>query len=191
MDSILKARYDKFRADGRFPPEAKELEHEGIRPFGDLDTLNTWRESLNALKVIDEDLGYVLRGKIDDVLVESDGRLIPSDYKSSGNAPAEDKQKYYRDQLNAYGFMFKKHGHNVSDRAYLLHYFVKDKNNPSTEVAFDSHVDLVKIDLDAFECKLKDMITLLNGAYPGYNPNCEKCTYYQGRELLGKGGAES
>ena len=155
MDSILKARYDKYRTDGKFPPEAKELEKEGIKPFGDLETLNTWRESFNALKVVDEDLGYVLVGRIDDVLVESDGRLIPSDYKSSGIAPAADKQRYYRDQLNAYGFMFKKHGHNVSDRAYLLHYFVKDKNNPSSKVVFDSHVDLVKIDLNTFECKLK------------------------------------
>lgn len=25
MDSILKARFDKYRADGEFPPEAKEL----------------------------------------------------------------------------------------------------------------------------------------------------------------------
>ena len=83
--------------------------------------------------------------------------------------------------------MFKNHGYNVSERAYLLHYFVKDKNNPPIEVAFDSYVDLVKIDLDAFECKLKDMIALLNGAYPVYNPNCEKCTDYQGREGIGSG----
>jgi len=33
MDSILKARYDKYPTDGTFPPEAKELEHEGIRPL--------------------------------------------------------------------------------------------------------------------------------------------------------------
>jgi hypothetical protein len=39
MDSILKARYDKYRADGTFPPEAKELEHEGIKPFEDLKQL--------------------------------------------------------------------------------------------------------------------------------------------------------
>ena len=54
MDSILKARYDKYRADGTFPPEAKELEQEGIKPFGDLKQLNDWRENIRSLEVVDE-----------------------------------------------------------------------------------------------------------------------------------------
>lgn len=187
MDNILKSRFDQYRAEGKFPPEAQALEDAGIKPFSDLKMLNVWREKSSALKVVDEEVGYVLSGKIDDVLVDLDERLVPADYKSSGNAPAEDKQKYYRDQLNAYGFMFKKHGFEVSNRAYLLHYFVKDKSNPSISVKFDTHVDLVKIDLEAFEEKFKNMITLLNAPYPGHNPDCEKCNYYQGRtESIGK-----
>lgn len=182
MDSILKARYDQYRAEGTFPPEAMELKDEGIIPFEDIGQLNIWREELNALKVVNEQVGYCLVGKIDDVLVESDGRLIPADYKSSGNAPAEDKQKYYRDQLTAYGFMFREHGHTVSNRAYLLHYFVKDKNNPSVNVEFDSHVDRVEIDVSGLENKLVSMVELLNGEYPGHNPACGKCSYYDGRK---------
>lgn len=181
MDSILKHRYDAYRAKGTFPPEAKELEKEGIKPFADVGQLNEWREQLSALIVENSVAGYILRGKIDDVLVEGDGRLIPADYKSSGNAPAYDKQKYYVDQLTAYGFMFKQHGHEVSDRAYLLHYFVKDKTDPALEVKFSSHVDLVNINLNVIEQKLIDMVKLLNGDYPGHNPKCQKCTYYEGR----------
>ena len=181
MDSILKARYDKYREQEMFPPETSALLQENIKPFTDLNTLNVWRTSSNALKVVSIDAGYVLTGKIDDVLVEYDGRLIPADYKSSGNAPAEDKQKYYIDQLAAYGFMFMKHGHRVSDRAYLFHYFVKDKNDPSIEVKFDSHIDLVKIYVSSMEKKLEDMVKLLNSPYPGYNPECEVCSYHKGR----------
>ena len=70
MDNILKSRYDQYRSKGKFPPEAKELESEGMKPFSDIATLNTWRASTKALEVVDEKLGYVLRGKIDDVLVE-------------------------------------------------------------------------------------------------------------------------
>lgn len=181
MDSILKHRYDKYRVEDTFPPEAKELEGEGIKPFSDLDQLNEWREKLNPLKIENPDAGYVLQGKIDDVLVEGDGRLIPADYKSSGNAPAEDKQKYYVDQLTAYGFMFREHGRKVSDRAYLLHYYVADKTNPSLEVKFNAHVDLVKIDINALEKKLIAMVKLLNGEYPGHNPECKDCAFYEGR----------
>ena len=184
MDSILKARYDKYRVDGNFPPESKELTKEGIKPFLDLETLNKWRSSTNALKVENQKVGYVLVGKIDDVLIESDGRFVPADYKSSGNSPSEDKQKYYRDQLAAYGFMFSKRGYKVSDRAYLLYYFVKDKNDPSTEVKFDSYVDLVKINIKTIEQKFKDMVELLNGAYPGHNSDCDTCSYHDGRKSV-------
>ena len=184
MDSILKHRYDKYRADDTFPPESIELEKEGIKPFKDLELLQEWREKVNALRVVDEKAGYELRGKIDDVLVESDGRLIPADYKSSGNPPADDKQKYYRDQLAAYGFMFKQHGHEVSDRAYLLHYFPKDKTNPDIKVEFDGHGDLVDIGAIDIEKKLKDMVVLLNEPYPGHNNDCDKCSYYDGRKEM-------
>ena len=54
MDSILKARYDKYRTSGEFPPEAKALADQGMRPFPDLEKLNDWRENINALKVVDE-----------------------------------------------------------------------------------------------------------------------------------------
>ncbi len=186
MDSILKNRYDKYRKKKTFPPEAEVLLTVGIQPFMDFETLNTWREKMSALQVEDETVGYVLRGKIDDVFVEQDGRLVPADYKSSGNAPAEDKQKYYRDQLAAYGFMFEKHGYKVSHRAYLLHYFVRDKTDPSLNVKFDSHVDLVKINTAELEKKLKEMVKFLNGKYPGHNPDCEKCAFYVERQKKAK-----
>lgn len=181
MDSILKSRYDQYRGNDEFPPEAVELADEGIKPFDNLGLLNEWRSKSSALKVTNEDVGYELIGKIDDVLVESDGRLIPADYKSSGNAPAEDKQKYYRDQLAAYGFMFRHHGHKVSDRAYLLHYYVKDKNDPSLAVVFDAHVDKVDIGAIDIEQKLANMVALLNKPYPGHNPECDTCAYHDGR----------
>jgi len=185
MDSVLKARYDLYRKEGKFPPEAKELEEEGMKPFSDLKKLNDWRENKNALKVEDEKAGYVLVGKIDDVLVDGKGKLVPADYKSSGNAPRDDKQKYYRDQLAAYGFMFTKHGYKVGKDAYLLHYFVKDKNDPALEVKFDSHVDHVLIDVKNLEEKLSLMVELLEKKYPGHNPDCERCSYHDGRKKYG------
>lgn len=181
MDSVLKNRYDKYRSDGGFPPEMAALAEQGIKPFENLGELNNWRENRTALRIVDEEVGYALSGKIDDVLVEADGRLIPADYKSSGNAPAEDKQKYYADQLAAYGLMFSKQGFPVSNRANLLHYFVKDKSDGAIEVAFDSHLDLVPIDLEAIERKLSEMVKCLNGPYPGDNALCDKCAYYAGR----------
>lgn len=182
MDSILKSRYDKYRKNGHLPPEVAELEKQGIRPFEDLGQLNEWRGSVQHLEVKNEKEGYVLRGMIDELLLEPDGRFIASDYKSSGYMPKEDKKKYYILQLNAYALMFREHGHKVSDRGFLLHYFIKNTKSPSLEVEFNSHVDEIKIDLANLEKVLKDIVKTLNDPYPGDNNICQKCQYYQGRE---------
>ena len=182
MDSILKTRYDEFRAKGKMPPEVKKLEDEGITLFKDGDLLSKWRGSTKELKIINEKVGYEMGGKLDDLLLEPDGRFIPMDFKSSGYAPKDDKQKYYVAQLNAYAFMFREHGYKVSDRAYLLHYFVKDTKNPSLNVEFTSHIDPVKLDLKDFEKKLVNVVALLNGPYTGDDLECKKCVYQTGRE---------
>lgn len=184
MDEILKNRYDSFRKDSTFPPEAKVLENEGVKVFNDLELLNSWRENMNPLRIVNEEVGYIFQGKIDDVLLEENGELIPADYKSSGNPPKEDKQKYYRDQLAGYGFMFKKAGYEVSERAYLLHYYPKDKTSPNIQIEFDGHVDRVDIGSIDMEKKLSDIVDLLEGPFPGYNIECDKCQYYSGREEL-------
>ena len=181
MDTILKHRYDAYRANRTFPTEAQELLKEGIRPYTDLAQLDKWRGDYKALTVTDEEVGYILRGKIDDVLVERDDCLIPADYKASGGPPSDDKQKYYRDQLAAYGFMFKHHGHPVSDRAYLFHYYPVDKTDPGVSVTFAGKVDKVDIGAVEIEQKFKDIVALLNGSYPGDNPECEQCSFVLAR----------
>ena len=181
MDSILKSRYDAYREKGELPPEVQSLGKEGITIFPDVDVLNKWRGSTMHLKVVNEKVGYELGGKLDEVLVESDGRLIPTDFKSSGYAPKDDKQKYYVSQLTAYALMFSKHGLDPSERAILLHYFVRDARNPSLQVEFISHIDPVRLDLKTFERKLEDIVQLLNGLYPGDDIACENCVYHAER----------
>ncbi|KKR88822.1 MAG: hypothetical protein UU85_C0001G0006 [Candidatus Wolfebacteria bacterium GW2011_GWA2_42_10] len=184
MDSIFKSRYDTYREKNELPPEIQELGEKGVSLFGDLETLNKWRGHSSHLRIINEKIGYMLSGKLDEVLVEKDGRLIPTDFKSSGYAPKEDKQKYYVSQLNAYALMFREHGYRPSDRAILLHYFVKDTKNPSLNVEFVSHIDPVKIDLGALEKKITEMVKLLNGPYPGDDLECGKCVYFKKRGAI-------
>ncbi len=181
MDSVLKARYDFYREKNEFPPEIAALKKEGIKFFNDSDILNKWRGHSSHLKIVNKEIGYELAGKIDDVLTETDDRLIPVDFKSSGYAPKEDKKKYYLDQLNAYALMFREHGYPPSDRAFLFHYFVKNTKNPSLNVEFESHIDLVKIEIPALEKMLADIVNLLNGHYPGDDIGCEACVYFEGR----------
>jgi PD-(D/E)XK nuclease superfamily len=184
MDSVLKSRYDAFREERELPPEIAALGAEGVTLYPDGETLNKWRGGTAPLKVVNEETGNELGGKLDEVLVEKDGRLIPTDFKSSGYTPKPEKQKYYLLQLTAYAYMFAEHGLAPSDRGILPHYFVKDAKNPSLSVEFTSHIDPVPIDLANFPKRLKAMVALLNSPYPSDNPACEICTYFAKRREI-------
>lgn len=182
MDSVLKSRYDGYRAKSELPPEiAGDLGPQGVKLFPDQELLDQWRGSTKHLKVVNEEVGYELGGKLDEVLVEKDGRFIPTDFKSSGYEPKPEKKNYYIPQLTAYGYMFTKHGIPASDRAIILHYFIKDVKDGSLKVEFTTHIDPFKFDLKPFERKLEDIVALLNGPYPGDSPTCEDCAYHAGR----------
>lgn len=180
MDSKLKERYDQFRKKGKIPPEVASLK--GIRLFEDLNTLDQWRRSPAALQYINEKEGYVLRGKLDEVFVNNKGELLPIDFKSSGDAPKEDKYKYYVSQLHAYALMFKNKGYKPAKVGYLVHYFTEDKKDPSLIMKFISHIDKVEIDLPAFEKKLKAIVALLERSLPKPSPACKNCGWYIKRD---------
>jgi len=179
MDSKLKTRYDGFRKKKEVPPEISSLK--GIRLFPDLDILNQWRSKLTTLEYVNEKAGYVLSGKLDEVFVNSRGELLPADFKSSGDAPKEDKYKYYVSQLHAYALMISKRNHKVAGFGYLVHYFVENKQNPKLEMRFKTHIDKVELNLPAFEKKLKKIVEVLNDPLPkDYSESCRKCPWRSG-----------
>lgn len=183
MDSRLKARYDRYRAEGKLPPEVEKT-ITGITLFPDKKQLEEWRNNKTALRFVDEHLGYVLEGKIDELFLGERGEFIPADYKSSGDPPKEDKQKYYRLQLAAYAWMFQNKGREVGDRAYLLHYFTKDRNDQSLSMELNFHPDRVAINLNEFQTKMREIISLLNGDYPGTNMACMRCAWLEKRRHI-------
>lgn len=183
MDSRLKSRYDKYRKLGKLPPELAAAVKD-VSLFPDLKRLEEWRNSRTSLRYINEKAGYMLDGKIDELLVGKEGEFIPADYKSSGDPPKEDKQKYYRLQLAAYGWMLKNREHLVGNRGYLLNYFTKDRQDPSLAMEFDFYPDEVAIDLAEFREKMIEIVGFLNGDYPGTNPDCKRCQWLEKRKNI-------
>jgi len=182
MDEKLKKRYDVFRQQGNLPPEISSLRLRGIKLFDNLEKLNQWRTNKTALSYTNKKIGYLLEGKLDEVFINDRGELMPADFKASGDEPGIDKQKYYRLQLHAYALMLKKRGYKVGKKAYLLHYFTKDRNDTSLAMEFKSHIDEVEIDLIAFEKILKKMVELLNSNFPGADKICKKCLWAEKRK---------
>ena len=180
MDNKLKKRYDIFRREGKLPPEISHLK--GIKLFENLDLLEDWRNRKTSLAYENKKDGYLLEGKLDEVFINDKGEYMPADYKSSGHAPAVDKQKYYRLQLHACALMLREHGYRTGNKAYLLHYFTKDRDNTTLNMEFDFHVDEVEINLPIFLETLRSMVKLLNGDFPGINHFCQKCMWAEKRK---------
>ena len=106
---------------------------------------------------------------------------MPVDFKSSGDQPKEDKQKYYRLQLHGYALMLRELGYKSANIAYLIHYFTKDRGDSSLMMEFETHLDPVHINLELFEKKLKEMAEFLNSDFPGSNRDCARCVWAEKR----------
>lgn len=180
MDEKLKSRYDFFRKKKSLPPELKVVK--GIKLFSDSKKLEEWRNNKTALRYVNKKDGYFLEGKIDELFVGPRGEFIVADYKSSGDPPKEDKQKYYRSQLNAYALMFQEKEFKVADRGYLLFYYTKDRKDNSLSMEFDFKADLVKIDLKKFKKTMKEIVQFLEKDYKGLNKECKKCEWCKKRK---------
>ena len=179
MDEKLKSRYDKFRKNNEIPPELINLKE--YKLFNDIEVLEDWRTKTSSLAYTNDKDGYIISGKLDEVLVNKKGDLVVADYKSSGDPPKDDKYKYYELQLNAYAKMIMEKGYNVADEAYLLHYFPKCKTNASMSVKLDFHADKVNISIPDFLEIMKEMVELLEGEAPDINNECKRCKWLEKR----------
>lgn len=176
VDEKLKARFDYFRNLKTLPPEILE-KLPGYKLFPDQEQLDDWRNWRKGLEYINKKAGYALSGALDEIMIDPKGNWVPTDYKSSGDPPKEDKQKYYRLQLNAYGLILESLRHTIADVAYLLHYYPKMRNSRSLEMSLISHVDKVELNLADFKKTLGEMVKFLESKFPGYNEECKTCSW--------------
>ena len=176
MDRILKAHFDNFRRKGELPPELGRNGFKGTL-FSDQAQLDEWRD-WRRFDVELGDLGVLMRGAVDDLLVDEDGEtLIPFDFKTRGWAPKDDSHGHYHHQLCIYGMMLERKGRKVADHAYLLFYH-PEKVNPDGSVLFNA--DLVRVEIDPKDAMdlIQDAVKCLRGDMP---MAAEKCEYCQAR----------
>ncbi|HAV39913.1 MAG: PD-(D/E)XK nuclease family protein [Aquificota bacterium] len=120
-DNLLKAYFDKHRENSTVPDAVKE---KGFNLYPRRDKLERWRK--NGIEYYHEDHGIIYWGKIDDLLIDSEGRLVPLDFKTTlkwknENKDEKDKdvlEKYrekYKRQLEIYGYLLYKNGERVAN----------------------------------------------------------------------------
>jgi len=174
MDLVIKDYFDKYRVDGKLPPEIDGDVKGKLIP--DLNLLNKWRDWRTGLSYYDKELDVTLFGALDDCL-QDNKTYIPLDYKTRGFPPRDgDSEKYYGNQLSSYALMLRENGYPVKDSGYLVYYYPREVK---AKGRVDFYVKVVKINADPEKAKktLSNAMKLLNGPIPPHNPNCEHCAW--------------
>lgn len=179
MDSAIKNYFDKYRLKGELPPDIRGKVTGKL--FSDAALLKKWRSwSSTELRYQDKSLNAVLSGALDDCLVQ-DNFYLPLDYKTRGYELKEDPRKYYQTQLDCYCLILESTGYRTKGLAYLVYYW-------PTEVEEDGlikfHVEPIEIktNLESAKKIFSKAVTLLSGAIPEANPECEYCNLVENRK---------
>lgn len=178
MDREIKAHFDRHRARSQLPPELDGRVDE--RLLADQSFLQGVRDWRRAPRLVDEPLGVVLQGAMDDLLQTTDGRLVVLDYKTRGYPPKGDgAPDYYRRQLNCYNLLLRETGHPTADHAYLLYYH-PDRVNGG-DVTFHTDVVAVPVDVGAARTLLERAVVVLDSGVPEATDDCEFCEWAAAR----------
>lgn len=182
VDELLKKEFDTHRKAGTPHPL---LEHYGVRatPFHHED-LEKWRDSLRAgVQYLHEPTQFLIRGGIDDVWQDEEGKLIVADYKATSkkgeitiDAPWQDA---YKRQLEIYQWLFRQNGFDVSDTGYFVYANGRaDREAFDGTIEFDVHLIPYTGSTDWIEPALHDMREVLESdEIPEAHPNCDYCKY--------------
>lgn len=171
MDGLIKKHFDKYRSQGKLPPELEGKVN--ARPVKQelLDKWRNWRSGLSY-----EEDNTTLRGGLDECFVEGD-IYIPVDYKTRGFPLKDNSAGYYQNQLNLYALLLSKNNFKVSKLAYLVFYILESLSDKGG-AKFD--IQLIKMDTDtqkAYEVFRQAGDLLKQKSIPQPNQKCEYCSW--------------
>ncbi len=178
MDNAIKAYFDKYREQHSLPPEIDGKVSGNL--MADMAILNKWRDWRTGLRFYDKSRDALLRGALDDCLVDS-GYYVPIDYKTRGYAPRkEDIKEYYTLQLNCYSLLLRENGYETKDLAYLIFYYPKSVSERGIVEFF---VDTIQLETDTEMARItfNRAIDLLKSPVPARHSNCEYCLWLESR----------
>lgn len=194
VDNLVKNEFDIYRREKKPHPLFKEIGIDAV-PFNH-PNMDKWRNNFQGAYFDDDEKGYSFGGAVDDLWLQSNGKLIVSDVKATAKTNfnwEETCEKYeypkaYKRQIEMYQFVFRRLGFEVDDVGFLL-YFNGLRNNAFFEhkLLFDHH--LIKLnccDDWVEEAILKARKLLLNDELPPSSDSCDKCNYLKARWNLSK-----
>ena len=189
VDTLFKKEFDQYRTKGQPHPIMEEYAVTAI-PFAHKD-LDTWRDNFLGIEYLHKETGFVVSGAIDDVWVDTEGKLIVVDYKATAKEGTIETltdsawEDQYKRQIGVYMWLFEKNGFQVSDTGYFVY-----ANGSAEKDSFDNilHFTTTLVpcsgDTHWIEPTLHEIKSCLTSdTLPSVGTSCEYCPY---REACGK-----
>lgn len=187
VDGLLKKEFDIHRAKQTHHPLLKKYGLDAV-PFQH-EKIEEWRDSLRrGIQYHHSPTNLVIRGGIDDIWIDKDGKLLIVDYKATSkktdvNLDA-DWQIVYKRQMEIYQWLFRKNNFDVSDTGYFVYV-----NGKTDREAFDGKLEFDVSLLpytgsdDWIEGTIEQIYKCLNDERtPTAGKECDYCPY---RETAG------
>lgn len=174
---LLKAEFDVHRKNGT---AHYLIKREGIdaTPFMHED-IDKWRNSFTGIQYLHKKTDCLIFGAVDDIWVDSKGKLIVVDYKASGAKEGELYDSYKR-QMEIYQWLLRMNGFKVLDRGYFVYCRVnKDNGFHKGNLSFDIKVQPYDGDDSWVEDKILEAKKILDGKKPNSSQDCIYCKYVQ------------
>jgi len=176
MDNVIKTYFDQYRMKDMLPPEIDGMVKGKL--MKDIPLLSKWRDWKTGLRFYDKEKDALLRGAIDDCLIDNN-YYIPIDYKTRGYPPKiDDVKKFYGLQLDCYSLLFRENGYEVGDVAYLVFYHPKQVKSGGV-VEFHVNTIEVETNIESARSIFYEAIEFLNSPVPARHSNCEYCSWLE------------
>lgn len=187
MDRVMKNYFDCHRGT---LPEILKGKVPGVL-YQDMNNLKRWRMWNTAPQYFDAGLNVLVRGGIDDMLINVDV-LSPLDFKTKGSEPKTDGSEYYQTQMDCYNMIFQDAGFKVSEKAFLCYIYpevcFKDGTpiTPFLSIEFATKVFELQCSIQRAKDLIAKACEVLRGPRPPHSVTCEYCVFAAGREALNK-----
>lgn len=177
MDRVIKDYFDTYRAKGALPPEFNPGRLPNLQLYSNQKQLDLWRDWKTG-PALEEPDGSTLSGALDDLLV-CDGKYIPFDYKTKGEALRDGDaerygERYYQNQIDCYALLLERNGLPQAEFGYLVFYTPKQVRENGW-VGFNVMPVRVMTDTSRALKTFRQAVELLKGPIPQIAPNCEYC----------------
>ncbi len=175
FDVVLKNYFDKYRKLGIFPPMVEgKLDGHLQNPFVEKYFVR-----------INDKFGFF--GKLDECLVDDEGRFTPVDFKTSSSDP-RDKEilSAYRSQIDDYVFLISENGRKVTGEGYLIYFFPDMSEELHDGFPMIVHMQKLEGNPDNTRKRIENAIKVLSDNIPNSNPECVFCNYINLVKVAGK-----